>query len=346
MRVQALAALAFASCVIGDDPETASPGSTGIVNPTDGDDHTNINVGLLRIGGSAHCSATLVHPRMIVTAAHCIPTDTFESEGFSTAVLGAAKHPAWIENAGPNDIAVALLADPAPMPPAAYDTKRAVPGQLALAVGFGITAEGGTDAGVRRSGGMTVDTVDDWIATRPSPSSTCHGDSGGALFESGRIVGVASGTEYCNGGRGFFARIDRHYRFITNYLTGYALVGGTAPYPCGWLDAGNVLLPGEQRWSCNGRYMFTHQTDGNVVLYRVDDTGYLEPRWATNTYGQATTALVMQADDGNLVLYGPNGPIWASNTTFNPRAVFEIADNGNLAVWSFYTKLWETGTGE
>ena len=43
------------------------------------------------------------------------------------------------------------------------------------------------------------------------------------------------------------------------------------------------------------------QTDGNLVLY-----GPSGSRWASNTWSPANK-LVMQ-DDGNLVMYGPTGP--------------------------------------
>ena len=51
------------------------------------------------------------------------------------------------------------------------------------------------------------------------------------------------------------------------------------------------------------------QGDGNFVLYHVNNA----PAWASNTAGAPGSFVVMQ-NDGNLVIYRPNFPIWASNT--------------------------------
>ena len=51
------------------------------------------------------------------------------------------------------------------------------------------------------------------------------------------------------------------------------------------------------------------QTDGNLVLYHVNDA----PAWASSKAGKPGSFLVMQ-NDGDLVIYQPIVPIWASNT--------------------------------
>jgi hypothetical protein len=51
------------------------------------------------------------------------------------------------------------------------------------------------------------------------------------------------------------------------------------------------------------------QTDGNLVLY-----GYShEPVWASNTQGNPGAFLAVQ-DDGNVVIYRPVIPVWATGT--------------------------------
>src|SRR5258705_291214 len=79
--------------------------------------------------------------------------------------------------------------------------------------------------------------------------------------------------------------------FIELQLQRWGLAAGTPPEACGRIAVGNILVPGDRRWSCNGRFMLTHQTDGKVVLYDGPS-----PLWASNTYGQRTTALIMQSD--------------------------------------------------
>jgi hypothetical protein len=51
------------------------------------------------------------------------------------------------------------------------------------------------------------------------------------------------------------------------------------------------------------------QSDGNLVLYHVNNA----PAWASNTAGKPGSYLIMQ-NDGNLVIYQPIVPVWASNT--------------------------------
>ncbi len=53
------------------------------------------------------------------------------------------------------------------------------------------------------------------------------------------------------------------------------------------------------------------QSDGNVVYYPAPGQ---PAKWNAGTYGHAVTQLVMQSD-GNLVLYGPGGPLWSSRTS-------------------------------
>ena len=112
-----------------------------------------------------------------------------------------------------------------------------------------------------------------------------------------------------------------------------------SPKACGALDVGAALKPGEEVRSCNGRYNFVHQTDGNVVLY---DRG--RPRWDSKTYGQATRELILQGD-GNLVLYGKNGrALWHSATHGKPGAKLAVQDDGNVVLYRGGAAIWATNT--
>jgi hypothetical protein len=83
------------------------------------------------------------------------------------------------------------------------------------------------------------------------------------------------------------------------------------------------LLPGQQLnvndklISNNGRVTLVMQADGNVVLYRTDDSAAL---WASNTWGKPVTHAIMQ-QDGNFVAYDSSGhPYWSSGTWGRPGA--------------------------
>lgn len=101
------------------------------------------------------------------------------------------------------------------------------------------------------------------------------------------------------------------------------------PYPkLGGMASNTELLPGQGIRSLSGQFLFTHQTDGNVVMY-----GPQGPIWSTNTYGKSTSRLVMQTD-GNLVLYGHDGaPLWHSDTAIRTGARLAIQDDGNVVLY-------------
>ncbi len=71
----------------------------------------------------------------------------------------------------------------------------------------------------------------------------------------------------------------------------------------------NVLFNDQQMTVSSRQHRLVLQADGNLVLY-----GTSGPLWASNTDRRGGSSLVLQAD-GNLVLYGTSGPLWASNTS-------------------------------
>jgi hypothetical protein len=111
---------------------------------------------------------------------------------------------------------------------------------------------------------------------------------------------------------------------------------------CGELLVQEYLSPGQGMPSCDRRFFFVHQTDGNVVLYHSPDGRAL---WASGTDGNATSTLVMQ-HDGNLVLYAANGaPLWDSGTSGAYDSTLAIQDDGNLVIYAPARRpIWWTGT--
>ena len=47
--------------------------------------------------------------------------------------------------------------------------------------------------------------------------------------------------------------------------------------------------------------------------------------------------------DGNFVIYGPNGALWATNTSGNPGAYLVVQGDGNLVVYK-PVPIWATNT--
>jgi hypothetical protein len=106
------------------------------------------------------------------------------------------------------------------------------------------------------------------------------------------------------------------------------------------MQPGEVLDPGQQINSANGRYTFVYQTDGNLVLY---DGG--TPLWASATDGQPVGVCIMQTD-GNLVIYARAGlALWASNTWQHPGSRLVMQDDGNVVIYRpDGTPVWATNT--
>jgi subtilisin family serine protease len=100
------------------------------------------------------------------------------------------------------------------------------------------------------------------------------------------------------------------------------------------ITAGQRLQPGQAVASPNGRFVFTYQTDGNLVLYN-----YGTAIWAINCWPQcrdlgAPGVATMQSD-GNFVVYNAGGgAVWHTVTYGNPGAYLAVQDDGNLVVYS------------
>jgi len=109
------------------------------------------------------------------------------------------------------------------------------------------------------------------------------------------------------------------------------------------LYSGEALAPGMARYSSDKRFAFTHQTDGNLVLYQIGGGGWY-PIWASGTITSPGYA-VMQSD-GNFVLYWPSWvPYWATNTWGNPGALLIVQNDGNVVIRrTDWTPIWATNT--
>ena len=113
------------------------------------------------------------------------------------------------------------------------------------------------------------------------------------------------------------------------------------------------LNPGDILFSATRAFQLIFQTDGNLVLYVIDDSTlpqditqgkYTKALWSTATNGKGVVRCDMQAD-GNLVLYQGNGnAIWNSKTSGNPGAFLRCQDDGNLVIYLGANSLWSSGT--
>ena len=313
-------ALAAAACGAGDPAATSR---RAVVNGEPDTEHRAV-VALVYYGG-VFCTGTVIAPRAVLTAGHCLaprdPTqmevffgDDYAAGGQSVAVTEGFLHPDYYMNdargAPMNDVAVLLLAADAPEPPLPWQ-QAPLPemwGEGVTLVGYGVTAAGTTDGlGVRRKVGQTIIALDEtFYYYSGTDDGTCQGDSGGPmLLDVGGVlvvIGVTSfGDDTCVG-FGANTRLDRFAEFIAAHVEG----GVTAPLqpvtlafltPAAGAAVGGTFTVALDARSRSGIAEVVIEVDGVQHASRTVDP------WELGLYGLGSgahevTARARAADDG------------------------------------------------
>lgn len=251
---------------------------------------------------SALCTGTVVSPKIVVTAGHCIdaysPPQWFylgndiDNPTSAHAVKQSFRHPDYgqtTENGSvieAHDIAVLVLNSEAPVAPMAVRSASisGLVGQPVTFVGFGISSVYNSDStGVKRVvtvniGEVTVNGF--WNYTSASnPKNTCQGDSGGPGFYNNggteELIGVVSSGDADCVQTGYNTRVDIHAAWIQDKIETYDPDNVTQPV-CG----NGLCETGETTTSCPadcsttsacGTITYTGCCNGNVLTWCEND---------------------------------------------------------------------------
>jgi hypothetical protein len=239
------AAVGSSGCALEPGAESSSPAPSPSVERaaiTNGaaDPGDPAVAALVDANGLADCTATLVAPHSLLTAAHCVAGQPFSSlhvvfgadvaSGQSFELAGALVHPQFDPSTLADDAALVttrLAAPAAPLPLDPRTLDASLVGQTFTAVGFGSTSAAANDGGHKRSGTSRVTQVAAASFTAaPSPSQACGGDSGGpALFTVSGTTYVSGVTSHGDGpcvDHAVYQRVDVIAPFIQTYLQSVA----------------------------------------------------------------------------------------------------------------------------
>jgi hypothetical protein len=133
-----------------------------------------------------------------------------------------------------------------------------------------------------------------------------------------------------------------HRGFDMDFFRDFVPRSAPLPNPDPFKRAQGTLNVGDNLYSATRAFMLTMQSDGNLVLYALDDDmlsaditrgKYTIALWSSRTNGRGGTHCDMQ-DDGNCVIKNSaNQPLWSSGTLNHPGTFLRCQDDGNVVFY-------------
>jgi len=227
--------------------EPPAPGLGSLSAPIVGGSADPAHPAVGALVGDALCTATLITPKLVLTAAHCFTSHSFDTfrlgsgidaplrsislqtcisnPAFTKKSIGGAARPV-------HDVAVCVLAQPvADVAPLPMRTASMIPAEGAdiAFVGFGASSSGGGGLGTKRSVVVEVASVGAegfWNLVEGVPAkNTCIGDSGGpGLIVSGgveQVAGVVSAGDSACLQNGWNMRVELELPWIRSMVETY-----------------------------------------------------------------------------------------------------------------------------
>jgi hypothetical protein len=210
----------------------------------------------------ARCTATLVTPRVLLTAAHCFVEtpgfrhllfprndDTNFTEQDLLPLQATAFDPGYRAPRQGHDFGIVVLASPLPMRPMPINRAPVdrAQGKTIRYVGYGLVTGGNPGSGgVKRNISAPIAQVTGTlIAVAAGAHGSCQGDSGGPmLLDDGHgeaIVGIASFVDKSTCvGNSFYQRVDTQLAWVDEQIAKYDPGGGATATDAGARDEGGV----------------------------------------------------------------------------------------------------------
>ncbi|MFJ6135244.1 trypsin-like serine protease [Kitasatospora sp. NPDC092286] len=301
--------------------------------------------------GKRSCSAALINPTWVITAASCFAADPADP---STVTAGKPKDHAVVtvgrtdlgsqtgvsvdvidlKPHADRDLVVARLAGPVfgVTPVTLADTAPAV-GDTLRATGYGRTQDEwvpnrlhGAAVTVKSTAATTVGIA----AKAPATGAICKGDTGGPTFRENGATAVLAGIHSLSWQGGCFGStetrtdaVESRVDDIRQWILDSSSVDQALLGPGARLASGQTLAGRDLR--------LTMRADGNLTLtHKNAPNGII---WATGTGGNAGAYAEMQPD-GNFVVYtADKHPIWNTATWSSPGGYLSLQDDGNIVVY-------------